>query len=221
MKIADGLYSYEWTNYYENNCNSFFIGGGVGALIDPGLKSFVPDLLRRMAADGIDGKDIRYVINTHSHPDHFDGSEYFHGREIRIGLHEDEVSFLAGVGGELYGLFGLPRPSVTVDLALSEGTAEFGGEEFQIFHVPGHSPGSIALYWPKTKALFSGDVIFNQNVGRTDFPGGSGALLKKSIRSLSTLEVELLLPGHMEIIAGTEKVQGNFQTVIRHIFPYI
>jgi len=64
-------------------------------------------------------------------------------------------------------------------------------------------------------------VIFNQNVGRTDFPGGSGALLKQSIRSLSDLEVEWLLPGHMEIIVGTENVQRNFQTVIRHIFPYI
>ena len=221
MKIADNLYSYEWTNYYENNCNSFFIGGGVGALIDPGLKQYVPDLLRRMAADGIDAGDIRYIIDTHSHPDHFEGSAYFEDQGIPIGLHEDEAAFLAGAGGELYELFGLPPPRVVVDLALSEGTAEFGGEEFQLLHVPGHSPGSIALYWPRMQALFPGDVIFNQNVGRTDFPGGSGALLKQSIRSLSDLEVEWLLPGHMEIIVGTENVQRNFQTVIRHIFPYI
>ncbi|MDI9569802.1 MAG: MBL fold metallo-hydrolase [Pseudomonadota bacterium] len=221
MRIDDDLYGYEWTDYFENNCNSFFIGGNVGALIDPGLKSHVPDLLRRMAADGIDDKEIRYVINTHSHPDHFEGSECFNGRDVRIGLHEEELSFLAGAGGELYGLFGLPRPKVAVDLTLSEGKIELGGEEFELFHVPGHSPGSIALYWPRAKALFAGDVIFDRNVGRTDFPGGNGALLKQSIRTLGELDVEWLLPGHMEIIAGTDKVQKNFQTVIRHIFPYI
>jgi len=221
MKIADDLYSYEWSDYFENNCNTYFIGGKTGALIDPGLKRFVPDLLQRMSADGLESMDIRYVINTHSHPDHFQGSEYFYGKEIRIGLHQDEIAFLAGEGGELYGLFGLPQPQGTVDLVLSPGIMTLGEENFEIFHVPGHSPGSIALYWPRLKALFPGDVIFNQNVGRTDFPGGSGSLLKQSIISLSTLDAEWLLPGHMEIIAGKEQVRRNFQTVIRQIFPYI
>jgi len=221
MKIADDLYSYEWTDYFENNCNSFYIGGATGALIDPGLKKFVPDLLARMAADGIDRRDIRYVINTHSHPDHFEGAEYFSGEDIHICLHKDEVSFLAGDGGELYGLFELPRPRAVIDLLLTAGSLDLGGDNFQIFHVPGHSPGSIALYWPRMKALFPGDVIFSQNVGRTDFPGGNGMLLKKSILTLSDLEADWLLPGHMEIIDGASNIRRNFNTVIQRIFPYI
>lgn len=221
MKIADGLYCYEWTDYFENNCNSYFIGAPAGILIDPGLKSHVPELLRRLAADGIEGADIRHILNTHSHPDHFEGAAYFNGKGTSIGLHEEEISFLAGTGGDLYDLFGLPKPRVDIDMLLDEGPLYLEEEEFHIFHVPGHSPGSVALYWPTRRALFSGDVIFNQNVGRTDFPGGSGTLLKRSIVKLSGLEAEWLLPGHMEVISGAEDVKRNFDFVIKNIFPYI
>jgi len=221
MQLADDLYGYEWTDYFENNCNSFYIGGNIGALIDPGLTKHVPDLLVKMSQDGIEGKDIRYIINTHSHPDHFEGSEYFYNQDIKVALHKEEIDFLQGAGGELYGLFGLAAPQSKIDLVLSEGFLTLGDDEFQVIHVPGHSPGSIALYWPRRQALFPGDVIFSQNVGRTDFPGGNGSLLKKSIARLSTLDTEWLLPGHMEIIAGDQNVKNNFKIVVDHIFPYI
>jgi glyoxylase-like metal-dependent hydrolase (beta-lactamase superfamily II) len=96
-----------------------------------------------------------------------------------------------------------------------------GTERFQIFLSPGHSPGSIGLYWPEHKVLFSGDVVFNQNVGRSDFPGGDGELLKESIRNLAKLDIDYLLPGHMEIVTGNENVKKNFKVIIERIFPYI
>ncbi|MBW2558886.1 MAG: MBL fold metallo-hydrolase [Deltaproteobacteria bacterium] len=222
MRLDNDIYVYEWTNPMENNCNSFFIGGSVQALIDPGLKVFLPDLLKRMEEDGIDLKNIKYVINTHSHPDHFEASEAFDGdKNIKIGLHKDGIDFLDGKGGGLYGMFGLDVPKVDIDMVLEEGPIKLGDEDFEILHVPGHSPGSIALYWPSKKALFPGDVIFSQNVGRTDFPGGSGDLLKKSIKTLSGLDADCLLPGHMEIITGNEDVKMNFLFVIERVFPYI
>lgn len=222
MKLDNEIYVYEWTNPFENNCNSFFIGGSVQALIDPGLKVFLPDLLKKMEADGIDPKNMRYIINTHSHPDHFEASEAFDAdTNIKIGLHKDGMDFLSNIGGHMYGLFGLDAPNVHIDMVLEEGPLKLGDEDFEILHVPGHSPGSIALYWPSRRSLFSGDVIFNQNIGRTDFPGGSGALLKKSIRRLSELNTDWLFPGHMDIITGKEKVKSNFQFVIEHIFSYI
>jgi len=222
MKLNNDIYAYEWTNPFENNCNSFFIGGNVQALIDPGLKLFLPDLLKKMEADGIDLKNIKYVINTHSHPDHFEASEAFDDdKNIKIGLHQDGMDFLDDIGGQMYGLFGLDAPKVHIDMVLEEGPIKLGDEDFEILHVPGHSPGSIALYWPSRKALFPGDVIFNQNVGRTDFPGGDGALLKKSILTLSGLDADWLFPGHMEVITGKENVKRNFQFVIERVFPYI
>ena len=222
MKLADEIYAYEWMNPFENNCNSYYIGSTIRALIDPGLKKYIHDLLGKMKNDGINREDIRYIINTHSHPDHFEGSEFFNDdSNIKIGLHEKGVEFMQGPGKDLYRLFGLNAPKIDVDLFLKEGTITLGNESLEILHVPGHSPGSVAIYWPDRRILVSGDVIFNQNVGRSDFPGGNSSILKESILKLSTLDVEVLLPGHMEIVAGKEQVRNNFQIVIEEIFPYM
>jgi hydroxyacylglutathione hydrolase len=221
MKLKDEIYVYEWTNYFDNNCNSYYIGGKVQALIDPGLTRYLPDLLNQMSADGIKKENIRYIINTHSHPDHLQGSELFDPDLVKIALHEKELEFLKGVGGELYGLFGITVPQMQINFLLEEGDVILGDQTFKIILAPGHSPGSIGLYWPEQRALFCGDVIFEQNVGRTDFPGGNGSLLKKSIISFSQLDLELLFPGHMGIVEGREKVQDNFNIVIQNIFPYI
>jgi hydroxyacylglutathione hydrolase len=221
MKFTDDIYVYEWKNYFDNNCNSFYIGGNVRALIDPGLQSYLPNLLENMEQDGVLRSDIRYIINTHSHPDHFEGSVLFNDTDVKIALHEKEIEFLNDGGSGLYHLFGLTPPDVHINLILKEGELALGEEAFEILHIPGHSPGSIGLYWPARKALFSGDVIFDQNVGRTDFPGGGGSLLKKSILSLAKLDIETLFPGHMSIVAGSEKVKQNFQMVQKTVFPYI
>jgi hydroxyacylglutathione hydrolase len=221
MKFAKDIYVYEWTDCYDNNCNSFYIGGGVQALIDPGLTRYVPSLLESMKLDGIPETDIRYVINTHSHPDHYEGSAYFAPDKVKIAMHADEIAFLNGEGGGLYGLFGLSSPAVEINMSIKEGNLVLGDESFEIIHIPGHSPGSVGLYWPARKALFCGDVIFDQSVGRTDFPGGSGAQLKESIRNLAKLDCECLFPGHMGMVEGAENVQRNFKVVIQQIFPYI
>ena len=221
MRFAEDIYVYEWTNSFDNNCNSFYIGGGVNALIDPGLKIYVPNLLEDMEADGIAKNDIRYVINTHSHPDHYEGSVLFNNSDAKIALHEKEVEFVKGVGSSLYNLFGLEAPDVQISLILKEGNISLGEETFEVLLIPGHSPGSIGLYWPTRKVLFSGDVIFYQNVGRSDFAGGSGTYLKQSIVSLSKLEIETLFPGHMNVIDGVEQVNHNFKMVQKNIFPYI
>ena len=202
MKLKNDIYVYEWTNSFDNNCNSYYIGGGVQALIDPGLSRYVPDLLKQMSIDGIKKEDIKYVVNSHSHPDHLQGSELFDQSTVKIAMHHQEIDFLKGVGGELYELFGIPVPKIHFNLPLDEGSINLGDQEFKIILAPGHSPGSIGLYWPAQKALFSGDVIFEQNTGRTDFPGGNGSLLKKSIISFSQLDLELLFPGHMGIVSG-------------------
>ncbi|HNZ65571.1 MAG TPA: MBL fold metallo-hydrolase [Smithella sp.] len=221
MRLKNDIYLYEWTNPFENNCNSYFIGGDVNALIDPGLTGFVPDLLDRMSADGIQKEDIRYVINTHSHPDHFQGSEVFDQEKVKVGLHTKEIEFLKGDGGDLYNLFGIDVPRMHVNLPLEEGDLALGDQIFKIILAPGHSPGSVGLYWPEQKALFCGDVIFDQSVGRTDFPGGNGALLKKSILAFSKLDLEWLLPGHMGTLHGKSSIQNNFNLIIQGMFPYI
>jgi len=76
-----------------------------------------------------------------------------------------------------------------------------GGHILEVIYTPGHSPGSICLYEPESKSLFSGDTIFSDGgIGRTDFPGGSMEELVESIRRID-MDVLDLYPGHY--IPGT------------------
>ncbi|MFO7738706.1 MAG: hypothetical protein R6V46_09540, partial [Desulfatiglandaceae bacterium] len=70
-------------------------------------------------------------------------------------------------------------------------------------------------------ALFTGDLIFKQGLGRTDLPGGDGGLLKDSIKRISHLEVDYLLPGHGDIISGRDRVNSNFNDVEKTWFGYL
>jgi hydroxyacylglutathione hydrolase len=96
-----------------------------------------------------------------------------------------------------------------------------GDVALEVIMTPGHSPGSLCFYWPDRKALFTGDVIFSQSIGRTDLPGGSGKRLKESIMRLSTLEVDYLLSGHSGPVLGKEAVQDNFRMVADYWFSYL
>jgi hydroxyacylglutathione hydrolase len=69
--------------------------------------------------------------------------------------------------------------------------------------------------------LVCGDVIFEMNTGRVDLPGGNGGDLKKSIESLSQLDIEYLLPGHMDIVSGAEKVTANFDFIRSNVFAWL
>jgi glyoxylase-like metal-dependent hydrolase (beta-lactamase superfamily II) len=117
--------------------------------------------------------------------------------------------------------FGIDIDALTPDFFLKEGTLSLDGLEMQVFLTPGHSPGSICLYWPMQKALFSGDLVFKDGLGRTDLPGGDGALIKESIKRMSCLEVELLLSGHGEIISGAREVKSNFDHLEEFWFGYV
>jgi glyoxylase-like metal-dependent hydrolase (beta-lactamase superfamily II) len=91
----------------------------------------------------------------------------------------------------------------------------------QVISTPGHSPGSLCLYWPERKVLFSGDVAFDQGIGRSDLPGGNSKLLKESLRRIAQLDIEYLLPGHGNVIAGREAVQANFRMIESCWFNYL
>jgi glyoxylase-like metal-dependent hydrolase (beta-lactamase superfamily II) len=79
----------------------------------------------------------------------------------------------------------------------------------------------VTLYWPQARALFTGDLIFNGGLGRTDLPGGDGRALKASIRRMADLDADWLLSGHGDVIRGAEAVQTNFAGVERTWFDYV
>jgi hydroxyacylglutathione hydrolase len=213
MKLHDNLFAYPWQSMVENNCNTYLIAGEVPTLIDPGHHYLFPKLRGAMDVDGFKPTDIQVVIATHPHPDHFEAVQDFLDLQCRIALHPEAELFIEQHGDEFFRMMGMNMPPYRVDFHLVEGELELGRHRFQVIHTPGHAPGSICLYWPEARALFSGDVIFSQSLGRTDLPGGNGTLLREAIDRLAMLEVELLLPGHGPVIQGKGAVKENFYLV--------
>ena len=173
MKLDSDLYAYTWKSSTENNCNSYIIGGDVPVIIDPGHQHLVKNLIKQMEKDGNRFEDIRLIIATHGHPDHFEGTQTFARGGVQVAIHQEEEKFLKEIGGQFYRAMGGEMPELKISFYLKEGELKVGSKTFQIIHTPGHSPGSISIYWPEKKALFTGDVVFPMGVGRTDFPGGT------------------------------------------------
>lgn len=221
MKVTDGVYAYLWTNMMENNCNTYVLKGESLILIDPGLKRYVPDIIDAMKKDRLNPDEISLIINTHSHPDHLDGNAFFIDSDIQMTMHEEEEKFLKDIGKDFFRMFGLDEPQYRVDFFCNEGELNINGLSLEIILAPGHSPGSICIYWPEKEVLVSGDVVFSGSIGRTDFPGGSGTILKKSIEKISGLTSKYLLPGHNEIVEGMEEIKSNFDFIKRSFFSFL
>lgn len=221
MKLFKDLYTYPWQDPYENNCNTYVITGKKTVLIDPGHRRFLESLFARMEEDRISADTIDLLIVTHSHPDHLEGAEAFQDRGLKVAMSRGEVNYLQGSGKYLYEMMGQRVPRIRFDFYLKEGELQVEDKAFEIYETPGHSPGSLSIYWPKRKALFTGDVIFSGGIGRTDFPEGDPDVLARSIERLSRLDIEILLPGHGEIIMGKAEVLENFEVIRQSFFGYL
>ncbi|MBW2358957.1 MAG: MBL fold metallo-hydrolase [Deltaproteobacteria bacterium] len=152
-------------------------------------------------------------------PDHIEAVRAFVDTSTLIAIPDTEMDFIKSVArhhGEASGI-----TDFEPQILLREGELNVGNVNFQVIQTPGHSPGSVCLYWPDRKVLFTGDVVFNQGIGRTDLPGGNGQELKESIKMISRLDVEYLLPGHGDIVSGREAVKTNFADIERNWFPYL
>jgi glyoxylase-like metal-dependent hydrolase (beta-lactamase superfamily II) len=219
MKLEKDLYVYVWKNAYENNCNSYVIGGALNVLIDPGHAKFVKQLFSQMEEDGLSPEAVDLIVSTHSHPDHLEGLAAFMDKPTKMAMSEDEERYLLGTGRVLFEMMGQSLPRFRVDFYLKEGKLHLGENNVDIIQTPGHSPGSLSMYWPERKALFTGDVVFYGGIGRTDFPEGDSKALMESIERLSQLETEILLPGHGEIVLGRDAVIENFETIRQSFYP--
>ncbi len=175
-----------------------------------------------MQRDGIDPKDIDIIANTHLHGDHCWADEAFKKVSgAKILLHPVQKKFWEAAVIQASRFFGVPAVEFTEDGLLDDDKLNTGEMEFELIPSPGHSPDSVCFYCRSEKILICGDVIFNQNTGRVDLPGGSADQLKQSIERLSQLEIEYLLPGHMDIVVGGEKVKRNFEFIKKYVFSYL
>lgn len=139
---------------------------------------------------------VKQLINTHCHIDHVLGNDFVKSTyQVPLLIHTLEEPLLKAV--KTYASnYGFPKyREVLPDAFLKEGdVVKIGQDELLVLFVPGHSPGHIALYDTSGKALISGDVLFENSIGRTDLPGGNYHTLIESIhKKLFTLPDDVVV----------------------------
>jgi glyoxylase-like metal-dependent hydrolase (beta-lactamase superfamily II) len=181
----------------ESNC--FIVSGKKTAVIDAGINP--APVLRKLEELGL---GLDYLINTHCHFDHVGGDFVLVNRTgAKLCIHEEGAKALEAAENAriLSSLFYSKMPKLSVDVRLKDGQKlSLGDVVLEIIHTPGHAREAVCLYEPKSKSLFSGDTVFSDGIGRTDFSGGSMVDMKKSLEKLMRLHhergVDVIYPGH-------------------------
>jgi len=183
-------------------------------IIDPGCyNKHEEDILK----DFIESKNLKLVrqVFTHCHIDHIFGTNFIYSTYgLEPEIHPKALPFLAGAPQHAR-MFGFDMPDqVKPTIFLSEGDKiKFGKSELDIVYTPGHANGSICFICYPQKFIITGDVLFRESIGRTDFPTGNFDLLMESIQTkLFTLEDDFVVfSGHgEETTIGFEKKYNPF-----------
>jgi hydroxyacylglutathione hydrolase len=220
MKVSDFLYYYPERGMLD--CNTYVIRGEERVMIvDVGRDLSLPELVKAMEKDGLDPKHTEFIANTHLHIDHTAGNQGFqaaYGGSILLTPAQKEYYPVSVRQTSRF--FGLEPMEFRED-GMLDSLVDLGNYPVEVIATPGHSPESTCFYCPKSKALMSGDLLFDRNIGRSDLPGGNSAQLKQSIEKVAALEIELLLPGHMGIIKEKTRVEENFEFLRNQVFRWL
>jgi glyoxylase-like metal-dependent hydrolase (beta-lactamase superfamily II) len=177
----------------EVNC--YVLAGAKGraaAIIDPGgdcLK--IKQILKKH------GLEPAFIINTHGHIDHIGCDNDFN---VPVYVHKADEPFLLNPELNLSAFFMSPFAVSAGIRTVDEGDSiTLGDMQLDVLHIPGHTPGGIALLLKKPPGgiIFTGDSLFNASIGRSDFAGGSGQALIRAIKSKL-----LVLPGDTIVYPG-------------------
>lgn len=181
-----------------------------GFIVDPG--GYSPKLTKMVQDEGI---DIEYIILTHGHSDHICGvNEHLDDfPNAKVIANINEKPMLENAGLNMSNSFGGPQ-TVKADMLVDDGDElDVGSLKLKFIYTPGHTPGGMCIYIASENILFSGDTLFRQSIGRTDFPGGSFQALAEAVHEkLFVLPDETnVLPGHMGLTTiGFEKENNPF-----------
>ncbi|NOS93581.1 MAG: MBL fold metallo-hydrolase [Cyclobacteriaceae bacterium] len=180
--------------------NTYVVSDETGAavIIDPGCyEAEEQDELDEYIASH--QLSIKYLLNTHCHIDHVLGNYYVKKKyQVPLLLHAREENVLRAVKTYAPNYGFAAYQETAADRFLEEGEKfSFGNTTWDILFLPGHAPGHVGFYDPKEKVIFSGDVLFNGSIGRTDLPGGDYDTLIQSIR-----QKMFLLPDDVVVYCG-------------------
>jgi hydroxyacylglutathione hydrolase len=185
-------------------------GSDRALIVDPGDE---PDKLLG-AVDAL-GLTLEGILLTHTHFDHIGAvAPVAKSTGAEVWVPEKEAFVLADINSFVPSPGFGPFESYDAEHKVEGGERlELAGFEIDVLLTPGHSPGHVTFSIPDEEAVFSGDVLFQGSVGRTDLPGGDWDTLLESLRTLvDTLPAETTVyPGHMGITSlGAERATNPF-----------
>ncbi len=192
-------------------CNCSIIGDErtrEAMVIDPG--DDIDDVLNLVSKHNL---RVKQIVVTHAHIDHIGGAMKLRAATgAPILLNQNDYALLKMLDVQATWI-GVPPPGkVEIDRSVTTGeTVSAGTHTAEVLHTPGHTEGSICLYFPAERKLIAGDTLFAGSIGRTDLPGGS---MEKIIRSLHDTVLALpdetvVVPGHGELTTIGEERQSN------------
>jgi glyoxylase-like metal-dependent hydrolase (beta-lactamase superfamily II) len=178
-------------------CNCSIVGDEQtheAMVIDPGDQ--IEDILEILREEKL---TLKQIVITHAHIDHVGGAmklKAVTGAPILMNQNDYALLKMLDIQAAWIGM--RPPGAVQVDEAVEQGRVlKIGNISSSVIHTPGHTEGSICIYFPEERRLIAGDTLFAGSIGRTDLPGGS---MEKIMRSLHTQV--LALPDETEVVPG-------------------
>lgn len=173
--VGDGLCS-----------NIYVLGKEEATIVDTGVGNRANPIFPQLAELGVMPENIKQVIITHAHHDHAMGVFLIlEQANPRVLVHEDDTKYIASSFGEA--LVKVVEGDI-IDTAIGS---------FEVYLTPGHTNGSMCLYNGDKKILISGDTVFPDGYyGRYDGESGSLDVMINSLKKLTELDCEIMLPGH-------------------------